>query len=470
MTNTLSRVHGTASELRELDEQTSYPVEDAEFTPAFRNHQWDGREHLLRKSVSNPWHLCPTGALADIEMSTEVEWVDLRRRPGEAVELTWIGPELREYQERAIANALKDRGPFTGMGMLNLPIRSGKTKTVSGLIQRLGLRTLFIVPSEMLLVQTVKNLRECIDECPVGRFGGGHHEMEWITVATAQALLRRPKEAAQLLSQCDILVVDEAHHLEGEAWRKMILRCDAYYKIGLSATIFVSKLKQNLKSSIWLKACTGPIVDRVSMNYLFERGYLLPPQILFYRFQHGPKDRRDKDYQWVVRERLAINRQRNALIAELAEAATLKGMCVLIDTGRSDQLRMIYGFLKARGVAVEQIDGKTKSSRRQAILASFQSGEVRCLIGTVFGEGIDIPELELVINAEGQKTATGAIQRMRNLTPSEGKTAVLFVDIADIGQPTLAKHATARLKLYKGMRGFKVRAIARGSKHDPLAA
>ena len=473
VTNTLSRVVGDAAELKALDEATSYPIEGAHFHPAFRSHHWDGREHLLRKARGKDYHMCPSGALVDLdeELINSIEFIDCRRRPTDRLELEWIGPPLRDYQLRAIDNALKDRGPFTGMGMWNLPIRSGKTKTAAGLIQRLGLRTLFVVPSEMLLMQTADNLRECIEDAPIGIFGGGSHESdEWITIATAQALLAKPAVAARLLSTCDVLFVDEAHHLEGEAWRNMLLRADAYYKIGLSATVFVTREKQNNKASIWLKAVTGPIIDRVSMNYLFQRGYLIPPQVLFYRFKHGTPDRRDKDWQWVARERLAQNRQRNGMIVDLAQTAIGRGLRVLIDTGRHDQLKMVMGFARARGLEIESIDGSTPSETRRGIIKRFRAGDTMCLIGTVFGEGVDIPELEVVINAEGQKKATAAIQRMRNLTPSEGKTSVMFIDIADLNHKILGKHAIERLKLYRGLRGVKVKAIERGSKSDPLRA
>lgn len=473
VTNALSRVIGDAAELKALDEATSYPIDGAHFHPAYRAHQWDGREHLLRKARGKDYHMCPTGVLVDLdeELNSPIEFIDRRRRPTDRLELTWIGPPLREYQLRAIDKALEDRGVFTGLGMWNLPIRSGKTKTAAGMIQRTGLRTLFVVPSEMLLSQTAENLRECIEDAPIGIYGGGSHEAdEWITIATAQSLLAKPAVAARLLSTCDLLFIDEAHHLEGEAWRSMLMRADAYYKIGLSATIFVSRVKQNNKASIWLKACTGPIIDRVSMNYLFQRGHLLPPQILFYRFQHGTPDQRDKDWQWVARERLAQNRLRNGMIVDLAQAAIGRKLRVLIDTGRKDQLKMIMGFARARGITAEFIDGETPSEMRKAIIKRFRAGETEMLAGTVFGEGVDIPELEVVINAEGQKTPTAAIQRMRNLTPSDGKTSVMFIDIADLNHKILGKHAIERLNLYRGLRGVKVKAIERGSKHDPLQA
>lgn len=460
-------------ELKALDEATSYPVEGAQFSLAFRNHVWDGREHLLRKSRGGDYYMIPTGALVDVdpELLKCAELIDKRRHPTERVELEWIGQPLREYQERAISAATKDRGVFTGKGMWNLPIRSGKTKTAAGMIQRTGLRTLFVVPSDILLWQTADSLREVIADCPVGTVGDGSREVDWITVATAQTLLARPKLAHELLTQADLLFLDEAHHFEGAPWRNMALKSDAFYKIGLSATIFVSRLKQNTTASIWLKAVTGPIIDRVSMNYLFQRGYLVRPDVLFYPFRHTSTDRRGKDWQWVARELLAQNTQRNRMIIDVAAAAVTRGFRVLVDCGRHDHMAQLMNIARALGISATRLDGNSSRDARQQALRKLKTREVTLIIGNILGEGVDIPELEVVINAEGQKKATAAIQRMRNLTPSQetGKDRAYFVDIADIGNPILAKHSTERLNLYKGMRGFRVKAIERGSARDPFA-
>lgn len=460
-------------ELKLIDEATSYPVEGAQFSAAYRNHVWDGREHLIRKSRGGDYYVVPTGVLVDLDedLMRGVELIDKRRSPGERMELEWAGPPLRDYQTRAIEAATKDQGVFTGRGMWNLPIRSGKTKTAAGLIQRLGLRTLFIVPSDMLLWQTAEAFREDIADCPVGTLGDGSREVDWITVATAQTLLARPKLARKLLAESDVLLMDEAHRLEGEAWRKMVIQSDAPYKIGLSATIFVSRLKENNAASIWLKACTGPIIDRVSMNYLFQRGYLIRPDVLFYPFHHTSTDRRGKDWQWVARELLAQNPQRNRLIVDVAAAAVNKGYRVLIDAGRHDHMSMLMTMARSNGLSVARLDGNSSREARRQTMRQLKTREISLVIGNILGEGVDIPELEVVINAEGQKKATAAIQRMRNLTPSKdtGKDRAYFIDIADIGNPILQKHSLERLKLYKGMRGFRVRVCERDGKSDPFA-
>jgi superfamily II DNA or RNA helicase len=229
-------------------------------------------------------------------------------------------------------------------------------------------------------------------------------------------------------------------------------------KLGLSATVFVSALRENQRSSIWLKACTGPILYRVSMSRLIASGHLMRPRVLFYRFQH---DASGAGWSWhaVARDCLARNRRRNGMIASIAERHVQQGRRVLIDTGRHDQMKLLRDMLLNRHVATEIVHGGTPPDARWDIIRRFQARELTCLIGTVFGEGVDIPELEVVINAEGQKSQKAAIQRMRNLTPCEGKGEVTFIDFADLGQPFLQRQSLERLRLYRGMRGFSVEVV-----------
>lgn len=466
--NAISRVWGTKDELAKLDLATSYPVEGAKFSPAFKAGHWDGREHLLRKARKEDCHLIPTGVLIGLgDELQDTEFIDERRLPSERMELEWIGKSQRDYQIRSVQEAVRDRGWETGRGLWNLPIRSGKTLTAAALIQELGLRTLFVVSSKMLLQQTLKAFQEALAPCPVAILGDGHYNTDWITIATAQTLLARPGTARELLSKADLLIIDEAHHLEGEAWRTLVLQSDASYKIGLSATVFVSRDKENNRASIWLRACTGPILYRISMERLIQQGFLKAPNVLFYQFNHAP-DPRQKDWRWVAKNQIAQSFGRNKLIAQIAANAVRRGLRVHIDTGRHDQMKRIAVSIAKAGVNCEMIHGQTPSSRREELVKMLANGDI-CLVGTVLGEGVDIPELEVVINAEGQKSATAAIQRMRNLTIMEGKGDVYFVDIFDYGSKTLSKHSKERMRLYMGHRGFKVQECLFGDPaSDPL--
>lgn len=451
--------------IKELDRAMAYLVEGHEHAPAFKKHFWDGREHLLKFNTKAGVYIFPAGLLpevAKLPVIADLQLKDCRRPLGPRREFAWVGHTPRQYQTETVEAALQPRTAagidVAGRGLLNLPIRSGKTLMAARIQTILGYRALFVVPSDLLLRQTVNAFKSFLAPAPVGICGAGEWAPDWITVATIQTILANPARAAPLLASADILYVDEAHHLDAPKWREPLLACDARYKIGLSATLFTNKDIAAERSAIWLRAVTGPILHRVSMKQLMDAGFLVQPQILMYPIDKPNLGER-VSWQRALDKLLVNNQYRNAAITDLVEDGTSQGRRVLVDTGRKDQMRAVHEMLKARRVRVRMIHGQTPSMERQNILAAFREGSIQALVGTVLGEGVDIPELDMVVNAEGQKSKEAAIQRMRNLTASEGKQEALFIDFADLTHPKLREHSRQRMELYKSMRGFRLRAV-----------
>jgi superfamily II DNA or RNA helicase len=447
--------------IKALDLETAFQVEGVEHVKSYRDGWWDGKEHLLRKVKNKPVYCFPTGLLPmllKVGFADNFDIVDSRRPVLERREFKWYGHDPRDYQSEAAEKFIEDRGVVTGRGMLNLPIRSGKTLTAALIIKLLGLRALFVAPSDILLYQTIAAFKENLGEdAPIGRCGDGVWEPDFITVATIQTLVSRVEQYQEELQyKHDVLFVDEAHHLDAPVWRVPILASDARYKAGLSATIFANKDVPAERTAIWLQAATGPILHRVSMQRLFKDGHLVPPHILWYKIDK-PKGQMGASWQRAYKQLIESSEYRNSAIADLAEEACLdRKLRVLIDTGRHAQMYRIRDMLRARGVKVEDISGKTPGWKRMEMIAAFRDKQIECLVGTVLGEGVDIPELEVVINAEGQKSKEAIIQRMRNLTPVKGVKEVLFIDFEDQTHHKLAEHSAHRLAMYQGTRGFKV--------------
>ena len=178
--------------MRALEAATSYVVAGHWFSPAFKAHRWDGKERLMAYSNRDGHHV-PAGLFLDV--------VSVLKKLGERfrvthrthvrhkrAELRWGDVVMRGYQKRAVNAVLKCE--HAGVGLLKMPIRSGKTKTAGRLIYKIGRPTLFLVPSQMLLRQTVGSLRECMPDVEIGMIGDGENEQGFITVATLQSLAR----------------------------------------------------------------------------------------------------------------------------------------------------------------------------------------------------------------------------------------------------------------------------------------
>lgn len=476
----------------EFKEATAYRVDGYRYDQRFLMGQWDGKRRLVKKigrgkgKALSRWH-CPVGLLDEaLAFFGDVDVVDCRSDLGLTLPIELdpaVIPALRDYQQEAIYTFLEERGVATGKGMLRLPTRSGKTVIAGGMIARLGVRTLFIVQSHLLLQQTVDFFRRALrlttrkgalvrkwESRLVAQFGAGTNETGWITVASVQALVHHAgtKTVQKLLRDVDFVVFDECHHLEGEMWRKLMVKADARYKLGLSATIFLDRDAGTPSGTIWLVAATGPIHFSLTPSDLIELGWLCRPVI---RFVDAPDADVDEatSYAAQYRDGIAENHGRNELIAKIAQRHVLDGDRVLITLARLNHVKLVERALRAAGLSVAVIIGKTSRNKREELVAGFRGGDLDVLIGTVFGEGVDFPWLDVVIVGDAMASETLTLQRLRNLTPYDPETGkassaamddpvrVLVYDFVDTCSKTLARHTRARLATYRDHEAFEIK-------------
>jgi len=488
-----------------LEKATSYLVGGYYHNRAYRARRWDGREHLM--TFKRGKYTVPIGLLGIIKrkLAELGEEFEVKRRatlPPPRVEYAWNSKvQLRSYQLAAVETFCASPDP--GRGILKMPIRSGKTKTAAGAIKRLKTTTLFIVPSQMLLYQTIASLNESLVDANIGMIGDSEWNVGDVTVATIQTLARlrggterqckgngvrdasgvrvkgqyTDQHAAcgrkhcdgghkykaktdprymPLLSQFGFVIFDEVHHLTGEAWHGVMVDCPARFRLGLSATVYFDDQKENERGVIWLRACCGDIKCDISTSDLIEQGYLMRQEVEVYPIKYPNRNDVKEWSQTLQNECIYNNEYRNKRIVLDTARKLQDGLNVLIVTNRLSQIAEISDILHKCRISHEVVTGSDPQDDREWKVASFKRGDVSVLVGTVFGEGIDIPEVECVINAEGGRDVKATIQRMRNMTPSEGKTRSVLVDYWDDTNAYFRKHSRIRHKTYESEPAFIV--------------
>ena len=465
-------------DLEDFADETAYTVEGAHFLQEYKSGHWDGREVLI-KFTHGKWRGA-VGLLSDaFERFGECEVVDNRREVGASLSMM-LDPEiiqsLRPYQKEAVEAVLEDRGVMTGKGLLRLPTRSGKTVIAAGVIARTGLRTVFIVNSEMLLRQTVEFFTKVLlsDSPPgglplVGQYGGGENVIGWVTVASVQSVtahLKKPVMKA-LLSEADVVFFDECHHLEAPLWRKAMTFADAVYKVGLSATIYLDRLRNATRGTIWLVGATGPILYELEPSDLIEDGWLCRPVITFVSSPPLPWEIDGSSFPSVYRAGIVEHEARNELVAKIAREEVDLGRRVLITVRQLKHVKLIEAALRGVGLSYSTVTGKTPGGKRRELTDTVKRREADVLLGTVFGEAVDLPWLECVIIADAGASRVLAMQRLRNLTPvdewdrsllspMETATEVPVYDFADFDHKTLKRHTRERLRTYRSHRAFRI--------------
>lgn len=376
---------------------------------------------------------------------------DLRETP-DRVEIQvadWVKP--RKHQGPSV-DAVTRPGVFYGSGVIKAPIRSGKTITGALLIARMCVRTLFVVPSAHLRRQAIADLGSALT-CPVGKLGSGSP----VEVATVQQLDRmKPAERKLLKGVYGLLIIDEAHHMTGTKWAKTVRSLAPRYMIGLSATLFEWRDSEIAKGVIRVIATCGSVAIDVSISDMIDAGYLVAPEIEIVRIE-SPQRWRASWSAKMLNECIYQNPTRNAAILEIVQREAKRGSKILINTRRVEHLESLEKMLRKGGVKAMSTQGLTKVTEREAAISKLMSGEIDAIVSTVMGEGLDVPQIDVVINAAGGSSPISVMQGMRNLTAAPGKTKARVYDFFDATNAYLAAHSRSRLEIYRSESRFVVR-------------
>jgi superfamily II DNA or RNA helicase len=131
--------------------------------------------------------------------------------------------------------------------LLNLRAGMGKTFVAGGIIARLGLRTLYVVPKRPLMIQAVKDLRACfypddgtIPNTYIGAYGktkkkdpSSNVANQGITVIVINSALERDEAFFRGYS---LVIYDEVHSYCSETRREIFRKCSTNVCLGMSAT------------------------------------------------------------------------------------------------------------------------------------------------------------------------------------------------------------------------------------------
>ena len=107
-------------------------------------------------------------------------------------------------------------------------------------------------------------------------------------------------------------------------------------------------------------------------------------------------------------------------------------------------------FAKENNVECEFVYGDTKSDVREKVKADLKTKKLKCVIcSTIWTEGINVPSLDVIINAAGGKSERIIRQlRGRGVRTCEGKDRLVYIDFFNPSHPSLIKHFGERICLY----------------------
>lgn len=318
--------------------------------------------------------------------------------------------ELREYQSDNIHDVRRE---FLKRYMSVLDVLScggGKSviaaKIAKGATDK-GNRVLFLVHRKELCEQITQTFRDC------------GVDMIICTVGMVQTITRRVGK----IPEPSLIIVDEAHHAKAKTYRKIF---DAYPKallLGFTATP-VEGLAEIFQS----------LVKGVSTKWLIEHHYLAPyryfsvpvADVSNIKISHGDYDAKQLAevmenqfiYGETVRNYQAIANNKKTIV-----------YCASVESAKQTAEEF-----RQHGYIAKALDGATDKVERAATMRKFRDNEIQILTNCeLFGEGLDVPDVECVILLRKTKSLTLFIQQsMRAMRYKPDKVAIIIDHVGNI--------------------------------------
>lgn len=440
--------------MKVLKKQFSYEVQNVHFIR--KNSNWDGIQRLFNER-SQTVGLGFRDRLYEIfhhyakkmgyEYKIEVE--DTRMTKPIMLDdfpKKLHGIELRDYQSYAVEEFIENR-----IGILELATGAGKTIIALELIRRLKLRTLFIINRKELMYQTRDRMKEAFG-IDIGVIGDGQMDTDkWVTVSTVQTLVKRKDELKQFFKNIQFAICDETHIVASKSFRQVFtMLVNTLYRCGLSGTAF-----RDDGNDMLIEEGVGQVVFKLDAKQLVDEGRLMRPTIYF-EHVHGVDDG-VHEYSDDYTENIVENEKRNDRIVKIVEDNMDKKILILT---KQVEHGSILTDMIAKSRDVFHLHGSVPAKERKEQYDVFKKSRIGVLVATVSiaSEGLDIPDLDIIINASANKGDVKSIQILgRVLRNFEGKEHAIYWDFFDRGKYT-RHHSRARYKAFKSQ-GYEISSL-----------
>jgi superfamily II DNA or RNA helicase len=363
----------------------------------------------------------------------------------------------RPYQAEALV-AWREAGR---RGSVVLPTGAGKTFVAELCIADTGRPTLVVAPTLDLVGQWHARLATTFAQ-PVGILGGGHHEVQPLTVSTYDSAWLHLHRYGDRFG---LVVFDEVHHLPAPAYLTIAEAAMAPFRLGLTATLEREDGRHEALSEL-----VGPVVYRKEITELagdFLADYetvrlevqlsddeqsrydAARSQLADFLASEGIRLGAPGGWQAFLRASARSRIGRSAFQAyqesrriahgterklDLLDALLVqeKGRRTIIFTHDN-----ATAYRVSRDLLLPCISHQTDIKERRAILDAFEAGTLPTIVTSrVLNEGVDLPAAEVAIVLSGTGTVREHVQRLgRILRPgvdAQGrrKQAVLYELVA----------------------------------------
>ena len=441
----LFRCSGSAQAI--LKPYFAYDIPGANFSEAYRNGSWDGRKNLMaRGRVATGLFLAKQAELEQAGFQFQI--TDIRKAPEfqKAAD-----PKDREYQIKAVEAMIAASN--TG-GLVLCATGTGKTRLSASFFKRLIGSAVFVCDELTLLEQSRLEIGSVLNE-EVGVVGHSEFHPKRITVATIQTLSKHRNKPIfrKWFTALNVVVIDEIHTALNRRNIDIVSLIQPQAVFGLTATLQIQKPHVQMPAM----ALAGPVIFEYSIQEGVEAGYLSSGTVCHLRFNDAlqgiapgyeswgvDKLTRRKKKIWIkagspeadYRYHICLNKARNDCVEALVREGIKRGRRVVVLVERRIHLAVLAR--RFPDIPHQALSGQRESSERFAAMKAMDAGELPLILASrVFGKGVNLQKVDLILDGSALPGRDGAIQRYGRGVRKSGKKKLIYIDIADHGN----KHA-----------------------------
>lgn len=250
------------------------------------------------------------------------------------------------------------------------------------------------------------------------------------SVVSVDTLIARQDQLQEWAAQVQRWTIDEAHHvLRQNKWGKAVAMFPRAYGLGVTAT-------PSRADGMGLGAHHDGVFDDMilgpSMRELIDMGALSEYEIAVPEsdFQISD-DQIAPSGDWSTKRMREASKQSHIVGDVVLEyqrrALGKRAICFATDVETAGEMAVRFN---EAGITAASVSAKTPTETRNEFIRRFRDGRVTVLVNVdLFGEGFDVPAVEVVIMARPTASLAVYLQQFgRALRPLEGKSHGLVID------------------------------------------
>ncbi|CAJ31636.1 putative helicase [Betalipothrixvirus pezzuloense] len=382
--------------------------------------------------------------------------------------------ELRDYQINSIRSWLSDVN-IIGTGIIKAPTGSGKSviaiiSALQMLKNKKNSKIVYAVNSTTLLKQFQQFAkREDLDFAIVsGEINELKKEKDSNLIALSISYYYSQKKRGKndklrdIINNSNLIIIDEAHHTPTSSIKSLLVDAPNSIRLGLTATPFREDGRD-----LEITGLLGRISYSINYQELVKNHYLVPleyipfvpevPKKLKEKIKKLEKEKDDMEFAKYYSLLLRLFENSPGTNMQILEKIKeINSYPALIIVRRISTAKKLSELFNQNGISADYVTSQTKLEERMRKIENLKNGKIQTLIATSLAdEGLDIPNLKLIILLSQGKSRIKLVQRIgRVMRPYKNKQKGIILDIAynhEIFQRQFDQRYSFVMKEYEGI-------------------